>query len=40
MLNCLINDKNILIQYKKLCYNIIVEQKERFDFSKAKLTLL
>jgi hypothetical protein len=28
ILNSLINNKNILLLYKKLCYNIIVEQKE------------
>ena len=32
LLNALINDKNILIKYKKLCYNILVEQKEEIIF--------
>ena len=31
ILNCLINNENILL-YKKICYNIIVEQKEDIVF--------
>ena len=32
IISSLINDKNIIQQYRKLCYNILVEQKETIIF--------
>jgi len=32
ILNSLINDSNQLLLYKKLCYNIFVEQREEIIF--------